>query len=168
MLRQAFPIATIIGATLILMGCTSTSSVPIEDAYIAPTGTDVATIKGSIVSQGGLFGDVHRGYVIMVDLKAIADPSDRINDPITLAPGRHIIAAEYRYSNFMARAYLPLEAQRGVSYQLMISNGHEDIKDGRPTSDFWIVNATTGKSVTQVYRRQASGGKKGTVFNVNK
>jgi len=165
--RSSLLIAAFASAALLLVGCATTDS-SIEDAYVPPTGKDVAHIKGSTITEGGLFGNVHHGYVIMIDLKSIPDPAGRIDDLIPLAPGNHIIAAEYRYSNFMARAYLSLDAQAGVTYQLMIKNGHENTPDARPTSDFWIENTATHKPVTQVYRRQASGGKKGTIFNVNK
>ncbi len=47
----------------------------------------------------------------------------------------------------------------------MIKNGHE-ATNGKPYCDFWIVDLTTGKTVTLIYHAQATGGKKGTIFNV--
>lgn len=158
----------VISIAMLLTGCATTTESPTPDAYVPPSGKDVAHVKGSSINEGGLFGDVHLGYVTMIDLQPIPDAMHRMDEPIALTPGRHVIAAEYRFSNFMARAYLPLDAEAGATYQLMIKNGHENTPDGRLINDFWIVNTATGKSVTQIYRRQASGGKKGTIFNMNK
>ena len=104
----------------------------------------------------------------MIDLLSVRDAADQWNQPVALTSGHHTIGAEYRYSNFMARAHLPLEANPGVTYQLKIRDGHEDGPDARLYCEFWIEDVATGKSVTQVYHRQVTGGKKGTIFNVNK
>lgn len=130
----------------------------------APNGA-TASLTGSRVSEGGLFGDDHTGFVLMVDLKSVHDAADHWNQPLTLTAGKHSVIGEYRYSNFLARADLPLQASAGTAYQLMIKNGH-DSSDGKPYCDFWIVDLTTGKTVALIYHAQATGGKKGTIFNV--
>ena len=150
------------GMVAVLTGCETVSDVPMEDAYQPPpAGAPVAFLKGTSISEGGLFGTDHRGFVAMVDLKTVLDAADHWSDSLPLTTGRHTIAAEYRYSNFMTRAYLTLEAKAGVTYQLMIKSGHDESPQARLYSDFWIVDAATGEPVTPVFRRQATGGKKG-------
>ena len=156
------------GMMALMAGCESAGHVAAKDAYQPPpTGAPAALVRGSEISEGGLFGDEHRGFVGMIDLQPIEDAARRWNEAIALTPGSHTIVAEYRYSNFMTRAYVPLEAKAGVTYQLMIRNSRNDA-EGRLYNDFWIVDTSTGAPVTAVYRRQVTGGKKGTVFNVNK
>lgn len=151
----------------IVAGCGTVSDVPIEDAYQPPPpGAPVAYLKGTSISESGLFGSEHRGFIGMIDLKSIPGAIDRWSDPIALAPGKHTIVAEYRFSNFMTRAYLPLDAQAGVTYQLMIRNSRDAVQD-RSYNDFWIVNSATGDAVTPVYHRPLTGGKKGTLFRGN-
>lgn len=153
----------------LLAGCATAVDIPAEDRYQPPPpGAPAASVKGSNLTEEGLFGSEHRGFVTMVDLKTVPGAADHWSEPIGLSPGKHTIVAEYHYSNFMARAYLPLDARAGINYQLMIKNGHEDSPEGHLYNDFWIVDLATGKPVTQIYRRQATGGKKGTIFNNNK
>lgn len=152
-----------------LAGCNSVSDVAAEDAYQVPAaGTAVAYLQGSSISEEGMFGSEHRGFVSMVDLKSIPDAERRRNEPIPLSPGRRTIVAEYRYSNFMTRAYVPLEARSGVHYQLMIKPNRDGTPEARLYNDFWIVDLATGQTVTPVYHRQVTGGKKGTIFYQNK
>ena len=160
----------VLGVVLLFAGgCTSPSSSSADDAYRPPApGPEVAYLKGSNASEGGLFGADHRGFAFMVDLQSVPDAADRWNESLPLSAGHHTIGAEYRYSNFVARAHLPLEAKAGVTYQLMVRDGHEDGLDSRLYCEFWIADAATGRMVTQVYHRQVMGGKKGTIFNVNK
>ena len=146
-------------------GCVSNSA-PLDSYQSPPAGAPVAYLKGSQVTEAGLFGSDHTGFVALVDLKPVYDAQSNWSGPIALTPGKHTIVGEYRYSNFMARAYLPLDAKAGVTYQLMIKNGAEPPPSTHLYCDFWIVDQSTMTSVTQVYRQQATGGKKGTVFNV--
>jgi len=148
-----------------LSGCATSAEPLAEDEYHPPaTNASTATLKGSRLSESGLFGDDHTGFVLMVDLKSVRDAADW-SEPVAITAGRHSVIGEYRYSNFLARADIPLQADAGTAYQLMIKNGHEPA-DGKPFCDFWIVNLATGKTVTLVYHAQATGGKKGTIFNV--
>ena len=149
----------------LLAGCATASGVSADELYRPPPPDQpAATIRGSSLEEGGMFGSIHRGFVSMVDLKVVADASARWSEPLRLTPGLRTIAAEYRYSNFMARAYLPFEAKPGASYQLMIKNSRVEAGDVRLYSDFWIIDATTGAPVTRVYHQQATGGKNGTIF----
>lgn len=164
---MARPLVVAGGLWVVLTGC-STAPGGADDAYQAPVavpGLAVATLKGSSIKEGGLFGSEHRGFVSMIDLKAVPDAAGRWDEPIGLSPGKRNIAADYRYSNFMTRAYLVLEAKAGSNYQLMIKQSRED---GRMFNDFWIVDLATGKNVTPVLHRQVTGGKKGTIFYQNK
>jgi hypothetical protein len=157
------------GFLALLAGCETAPELPAEDLYQPPPpGAPAATLRGSNIIEPGLFGSEHRGFVTMVDLKTVTGAADHWSEPITLAPGKHTIVAEYHYSNFMARAFLPLEAKAGASYQLLIKNGHQGTPEGQLYNDFWIVDMGTGQPVTQIYRRQATGGKKGTIFNNDK
>ena len=158
------------GVLLVLgSGCTSPSSSSSEDNYQPPApGRAAAYLKGSNFSEGGLFGTDHRAYAFMVDMLWVQDAADHWAHPLALSPWHHTIGVEYSYSNFIARAHLPLEAKAGVTYQIMLADGHEDGPDARLYCEIWIVDTATGKAVTQVYRRQVTGGKKGTIFNVNK
>ena len=157
------------GFLVLLAGCETAVETPAEDSYQPPPpGAPSASLRGSSITEAGLFASEHRGFVTMVDLKTIPGAAYHWSEPIALPPGKHTIVAEYHYSNFMARAYLPLDARAGASYQLMIKNGHDDSPEARLYNDFWIVDLATGKPVTLIYRRQATGGKKGTIFNNNK
>ena len=147
-------------------GCATTPDPLTEDDYHPPALTSATTtLQGTRLSEGGLFGDDHTGFVFMVDLKPVRDADSHWNEALPLTAGKHSIIAEYRYSNFIARADIPLQASAGTAYQLMIKNGHEPA-DGKPYCDFWIVDRSTGKPVTLIYHAQATGGKKGTIFNV--
>lgn len=160
--RSSISLLVTISMVAILSGCESASDIPIEDAYQPPSaGAAVAYVRGTSISESGLFGNEHRGFVGMIDLKPVRSAADHWSDPIALTPGRHTIAAEYRYSNFMTRAYLPLDAKAGVTYQVMIKDGHDDSPQARLYNDFWIVDSATGDPVTPVYHRQVTGGKKG-------
>lgn len=157
----------IAGTLLLLSGCVTTSD-SWEESYHPPAaGEPAAFLKGSQISEGGLFGNDRTGFVAMIDLKPVRDARDNWGETIALTPGKHTIVGEYRYSNFMARAYLPLEAKAGVTYQLMIKDGHDETAEARLYSDFWIVDRATGNLVTPVYRRQVSGGKRATLFRGN-
>ena len=152
-----------------LAGCSTMSDIPAEDVYQPPApGAPVAYLQGSSIKEDGLFGSEHRGFASMVDLKSIPDAADHWNEPIALSPGKRTIAVEYRYSNFMTRAYVAFDARPGVHYQLMIKNNRDNSPEARMFNDFWIVNLSTGAAVTPVYHKQVTGGKKGTLFYQNK
>ena len=159
------PLLFAAGLLATLAGCETVSTVPAEDTYQPPPpGVAVVHLKGSSINEDGMFGSQHRGFVIMVDLKSVQDAADHWDEPVLLTPGHHTIAAEYRYSNFMTRAYIPFDAKAGGNYQLMIKSGQGE--DGRRYNDFWIVDLAINQPVTPVYHRQVSGGKKGTLFNI--
>jgi len=109
-----------------------------------------------------LFGNTYTSHVYMVDLLSVENPNRDV--PVALSPGRHEIGAEFRYSNFQSRAFLPLDAKAGVTYQVMIKPGRDDLPEGHQFNDFWIIDETTGDSVTKVYRKDITGGKHDTVF----
>ena len=166
--RPALTLFIAAGLFAVLAGC-ATVSVPAEDVYHAPAaGVPVATLRGSSIKEDGLFGSEHRGFVSMVDLKTVPDAADHWDAPITLAAGKRSITAEYHYSNFMTRAYVPFEAKAGGKYQLMIKHTRDTAGDGRMYNDFWIVDLATDQPVTPIFHRQLSGGKKGTIFYQNK
>ena len=158
------------GVLLILgSGCVNVPSSSSDGNYPSPApGRTTAYLEGTNSSEGGLFGADHRAFAFMVDMQWVRNAADQWDHPLALAPGHHTIGVEYSYSNFIARVDLPLEAKPGVTYQIMLGDGHEDGPDGRLFCEFWIVDTSTGKAVTQVYHRQVTGGKKGTIFNVNK
>ena len=157
------------GILALLAGCATEPEIPADDAYRPPpAGAPAAYIKGSVFNDEGLFGSEYRGFVMMIDLKSIPDAASHWSEPIALTPGRHTIDAEYRYSNFMARASMLLDAKAGVTYQVMIKTFRDDASNGRLYNDFWIVDLSTGDSVTPVYHRQATGGKNATIFYLNK
>ena len=78
-----------------------------------------------------------------------------------------MLGVECRFSNFLARANLLVEVDAGSTYQLRITVDYEEAADGRRYCDFWVVDQATGKSVTQVYRRQFTGGKSGSSFRTS-
>ena len=168
MLSRPITLLLIAGTVALLAGCTSIADSPGADSYLPPLpGAPAAFLKGTSIGEGGMFASEHRGYAIMIDLKPVPNAAENWSGPIALTPGKHTIVAEYRYSNFMARAYLPLDAKAGVTYQLLIKNGHDESPEGRPFTDFWIVDLGTGNPVTQIYRRQVTGGKGATIFRGN-
>jgi hypothetical protein len=168
MLSRPITLFLVAGTIALFAGCTTVADSPGEDIYQPPPpGAPAAFLKGSSITDGGMFGSEHRGFVIMVDLKSVPDAAERWNEPIALTPGKHTVVTEYRYSNFMARAYLPLDARAGVTYQLMIKEGHDQTPEARMYNDFWIVDQGTGNPVTQIYRRQVTGGKGATIFRGN-
>jgi hypothetical protein len=167
--RPARPFFFAASLLAFLAGCSTAPEVPGEDVYQAPPpGGGTATLRGSSVKENGFFGSEHRGFVTMIDYKAVPDASDHWDEPIVLHPGKRSITAEYRYSNFMTRAYVTFDAKPGANYQLMVRNSVDADPDGRLYNDFWIVDLATGKPVTPVFHRQLSGGKKGTIFYQNK
>ncbi|MEO6876493.1 MAG: hypothetical protein ABI222_16885 [Opitutaceae bacterium] len=150
-----------------LAGCATTSDTPAADIYEAPPpGAPAAYVLGSRINKGGLFGDEYTGFVVMIDLKVVDNAKDRWDKPLALAPGKHTLFGEFRYSNFMARASIPLEVKAGTTYQLMIKYTAAAAPETQRFNDFWIIDKATGKPVTKVYRQQATGGKTGTIFNV--
>ncbi len=157
------------GLLAAVAGCSTTPEAASDDVYRAPPpGATVATLQGSSIKEPGLFGSEHRGYVSMIDLRSVPDAADQWDKPITLSPGKRNLTVEYNYSNFMTRAYVTFDAAAGANYQLMIKNTREPTAEIRMYNDFWIVDLATGHSVTPVYHRQVTGGKKGTIFYQNK
>lgn len=155
------------GLVTLLAGCATAPESASEDDYRPPAaGPGTAYLKGYRISEGGLFGEEHTGFVYMIDLLSIGDAASRWDTAIALAPGKHTIMAEYRFSNFKARTSLALTASAGHSYQLIIKNGHENTPEGKLFCEFWIVDLSTGKAVTPIHHAQTTGGKKGTIFNI--
>jgi len=154
---------------LLPCGCTTTPDTKPEDVYHPPApNAPSAFLKGMQISEGGLFGTDHVGFVFMVDLKTVDAAADGWDKPLALTPGPHTIGVEYRQSNFHTRAHLPLQAQAGVTYQLMIKPGRDNPPEGPLYNEFWIVDTSTNRPVTLVYHRELMGGKKGTIFYMNK
>jgi hypothetical protein len=163
-LRRSFTLAL-----LVLAGCSTTPDNTAGDIYHPPAaGTPMAQIKGTMITEGGLFGNTYTSHVFMVDLLSVQNPDLNGEQPVAVSPGRHDIGAEFRYSNFKSRAYLPLDAKAGATYQVMIKPGRDDTPEGHQFNDFWIVDLATGQPVTKTYRRDVTGGKKGTIFYNNK
>lgn len=153
-------------ATL-LACCATAPQTPSADDYQAPiAGTSVPNLKGSRITEGGMFGEEHTGFVYMIDLQSVINARDHWDQAIALTPGKHAIMAEYRFSNFKARATLALTASVGHSYQLMIKYERDNPSELKRFCDFWIVDLATGETVTPIHRAQVMGGKKGTIFNV--
>ncbi len=125
----------------------------------------MSSVIGTNLSEGGMFGSDHRAFVNMVDLKVVRNAEDRWNEPLVLTPETHSLGCEYRYSNFTARAYLPLDAKAGVAYRLQVKYNDESAPGGM-YADFCIVESDTGRPVTPVFRQHVTGGKKGTIFYI--
>ena len=154
------------GLIAFLAGCATDPDSNLADHYQPPAaGKPVATLSGTNLSEGGMFGSDHRAFVNMVDLKVVRGAADLWNDPISLAPGLHDIGVEYHYSNLTARGYLPLDAKAGAAYQLRIKY-NEDSAPGGMYVDFWIIDSTTGKTVSEALQQHVTGGKKGTIFYI--
>ena len=62
----------------------------------------MASVIGTNLSEGGMFGSDHRAFVNMVDLKVVRNAEDRWNEPLVLTPELHSLGCEYRYSSFTA------------------------------------------------------------------
>ena len=167
--RGVLPIFIVAGLLAVVAGCSTATVSTADDVYQAPPpGSAAATLRGSAIKEGGLFGSEHRGFVSMIDLRTIPDAAQRWVEPIAVSPGKRNLTVEYSYSNFMTRAYVTFDAMPGVNYQLMIKNTREPTAEVRMYNDFWIVDLATGHAVTPVYHRQVTGGKKGTIFYQNK
>jgi hypothetical protein len=157
-----------IAVAALLGGCaTSYEPVPGRDYFPpAPGPAPLASIAGSQVKDGSAFSDAHTGFVSMIDGLFVVGARDRWNQPVSLTPGNHDITAEYRFSNFLARASLKLAARAGTAYRLVIGHGTEPA-NGRAYCEFWIADTATGNPVTPVQRRPVSGGKTSSVFSAN-
>lgn len=167
--RAVLPFLLAVGWLAVVAGCSTASVATADDFYQAPPpGSAAATLRGSSIKEGGLFGSEHRGFVSMIDLKPVSDAPAKWDEPIAVSPGKRNITVEYHYSNFMTRAYVTFDALPGANYQLMIKNTREPTAEVRMYNDFWIVDLATGNPVTPVYHRQVTGGKKGTIFYQNK
>jgi hypothetical protein len=167
--RHHHPIRSIVLFLVLLAGCSTAPDKIAEDAYHPPApGAPMAQIKGTMIAEGGLFGNTYTSHVYMVDLLAVQDPDRTGEQPVALSPGHHEIGAEFRYSNFQSRAFLPLDAKAGATYQVMIKPGRDDVPEGHQFNDFWIIDQATGNPVTKTYRKDVTGGKKGTIFYNNK
>ena len=163
--RHIFLLLT--GLTALFSGCATTPAPLADDEYQPPVSTaGRASLKGSRLTEGGLFGEVHTGYIYMIDLKSVRDAAAGWETPIALAPGKHTVMAEYRFSNFKARATLQFAATPGASYQLMIKHGRESTTEVKLFCEFWVIDTATGQTVSKVQHAQVMGGKKGTIFNV--
>jgi hypothetical protein len=161
------PLALAAALLALLAGCSTAPAPATADEYLPPAaGVPSATLKGVRLSEGGLFGETHTAYVYMVDLTSLRDAANAWDKSIAIAAGKRTVMAEYRFSNFKARATLLLNAAAGHSYQLMIAHGRDNTPELKLFCEFWIVDHATGKPVTPVYRAQVMGGKKGTIFNV--
>jgi len=161
------PLLLAAGLATLLVGCATSPQAPSADDYQPPVaGASVATLKGSRFTEGGLFGEEHTGFVYMIDLQSVSGARDHWDQAIALTPGKHAIMAEYRFSNFKARATLALTASAGHSYQLMFKYGRDNTPELTLFCNFWMVDWATGETVTPIHRAQVMGGKQGTIFNV--
>ncbi len=96
----------------LVSGCTTAPAPLADDEYQSPAATAAtAVVKGSRVTEGGVFGDVHTGYVYMIDLKSVRDAAENWDKDIVLTPGKHTIMVEYRYSDFKRTDHADPERQ---------------------------------------------------------
>jgi hypothetical protein len=153
------------GLLALLPGCATDSGSSAETTYVSPSPSALlATIVGTKTEASGLFGDDYIGFVALVDLKSVTRAEENWSAPLAMTPGRHMLGVECHLSNFVARNVLEFEVLAGASYQLKIKANDQETANGRRTCDFWVVDRSSGKPVTPVYRRQFTGGKNASAF----
>lgn len=144
---------------ILLAGCATDESVPVDQLYRQPPAGHVQTawIKGSKIEETGLFASHHTCYVLMIDGKFVLNSQENCEQPVAITAGHHEISAEYRYSVFTARNVFSFEAQSGRTYMLKFSHGVEGA-DERRYCDMQVVDAANGEAITPVKHSYVSGG----------
>ena len=168
MSRRALPLLLSLFLPL-FSGCATDSGTPPPNRFQPPAaGAEIAFLKGMEIKEPGMFGSDHTAYVISVGQLKVDQPEDNWDKPLAVLPGKRTIGVEYHYSNFHARAQLTVQLRPGVTYQLKIKPGREYEPDGPLFNEFWIEDTSNGQPVTDVAHRPLTGGKKGTIFYMNK
>ena len=146
----------VIALTFIVAGCaTEPTPIPLELQYQQPSSSaSSATIIGS--QENSSWADDFTAFVIAVDGKRVMAGRKGWNKPLHLSPGNHHLDVEFNRGVFVANAKLDLTAHAGGTYELKYST---DVAfNGANTyCDFWVVDTTTGKSVTDIVRGPVGG-----------
>ncbi len=144
-------------AILFLVGCATIPHIPVELQYTTPPGpsTELATITGSQTDV--FFFDDYTVYILGLDGKRVMLGRKGWNTPIQIQPGQHNITTAFVRGMFWAQADLMLQAVAGAQYQVRFSS---DVWAFGPNSycDFWIVDVTTQKPITDIKRGKLGGG----------
>lgn len=154
--RRHLPILLAIGVTALLSGCGSVGTSAGDEYYKPPAlaRSELATLQGSLTKSQQAFDETSMACVVLIDSMFLSDPKESCSQPIALAPGLHIVTAEYTHGRYSSRTNLRLEAKAGAAYQVMIREWSDD-PDAPRYCDFWIVDQATFQPVTPISQTRA-------------
>ena len=133
----------LLAATLLLAACTSP---PGGAPPAAPAGppTLPATIRGS--QETSTLLDHFTAFVSAVDGETVNASRQEWDAPVSLAPGRRVLAVEFVRGAFFARTELTLDARPGAAYELRHASDAQ-VYGAHTFCEFWIVDLATGGTV---------------------
>lgn len=134
---------------------------PLEPPYQGPlVGGNFASIKGAEVRSAGSFFMVGDGkaFVLSVDGKRVMAGMAGWHTDVKIDPGLRIVTVEFVSQSLgnsipgqgfgLAQADLQVDARPGSNYTVRFKTSKTSF--GTLCIDFWIADATTGKTVTNV------------------
>jgi hypothetical protein len=145
-------------AVVLLAGC-ATVPTPLPGDYQGPpAGPGVASIKGSqtIMPTILLIPILETGFVTSIDGKPVSGGSGGWMYNIKITSGLRTLTVECDCNSLEAQADLQFDAIGGDSYVVKFNDaiGPFGFIGNSKYVDFWIVDTSTGKSVTSTVRKE--------------
>lgn len=144
---------------LMLVGACATTppAIPLELQYVIPPGTleMLAVIKGSQEDSSSVDGQ--RVFVLAVDGRRVTEEEQGWNSLLPILPGSHNVTVAFRRGIFFTQVELPLVAMSGSQYEVRFVSDLQLYRRGTYHCDFWIVDMSTQKSVTEMQRGFING-----------
>lgn len=152
-LLGVFIISTLVGCAVPIR------PIPTELQYTEAAATaESSTIVGS--QENSSWADDFTAYVLAIDGKRVMSERKGWNKPIRISEGPHRLTVTFVRGVFNASANLQLDAKAGVAYQLKFVTD-VGINGTNTYCDFWIVDTSNEKPVTEIVRGPVSGGGNG-------
>lgn len=151
-------LSTVIVAAF-LAGCTSpVAQIPPELIYSRKAADipECAFIRGTDRKDNVPIFDHHTGCVTTIDGKRIMEERKRWSEEIPIEPGSRHIGVFYYHGAFMAKSVFDFDALPNTRYEVRFR------ESGTQFVDFWIVQLSSEKPVTDVKRGTMTGGGRDT------
>jgi hypothetical protein len=150
---------SIIFVLTLIGGCAATPQIPPDMRYTPPSAESeaLATIQGS--QQTRTLQPALKAFIAAVDGKQVVAGSKGWNENLPVLPGDRRITVVFTVGVLAAQTELPLAASSGSNYELRFSS---DVSSTGPNTycDFWIIDSSTQKPVTEVRRGLIAGARR--------
>lgn len=139
-----------------LSGCNTMPSTPLPQEFIYPAQLTAmpaeltATIQGSEQNSSGWGMDKQRVFIKRIDGKLTQADRTSWNQAWPITAGNHVLDVEFGMGVHVIPATLMFDAKPRQSYQLQFKSNFGTWISGNSQSDFWIINAQTGETVSNI------------------